>query len=478
MAFRIRDIIDAGLNAITNVVEETLTSDPGTSTLGRFYFRSDTKRRSYYDGSAVQRVANISDSLSTFAVPTGDVAWGSYKITSLLDPTNPQDACTKNYADAIGSGHSPRDSVKYAAAAALPAYTYANGTAGVGATITANANAVWTIDGQSLTIGDRVLLPSAYAAAGSDAGIYTVTTVGTGSVATVLTRATDFNSATNIVPGAYTFIESGTALKATGWIMTQTAAITVGTTALTWTQDSAATVYSAGDGIEIVGTAIKDVSAYRRNVAAVQTTNMASLSAPGATIDGVTPSSGVSRILLTGQSTGSQNGVWIWNGASSAMTRPTDYASADVAQAAFDTEVWADSGGTTYAGTGWRITTTGAITIDTTATVWAQVAVNVAANGVTGALPVANGGTGATSAAAGLAALGGTTKYAANMGNASATSFVLTHSLGTLDVVMNVIEVATGNAVNCGMQATSTNTATFTFSVAPTSNQFRAVIIG
>lgn len=49
-----------------------------------------------------------------------------------------------------------------------------------------------------------------------------------------------------------------------------------------------------------------------------------SLTTPGATIDGVTMTSG-DIVLLTGQTTGSQNGPYVWTGASSALTRATNW---------------------------------------------------------------------------------------------------------------------------------------------------------
>ena len=171
-----------------------------------------------------------------FLVP---IDLGANPINNVGGPTSATDAA--RIEDVVGlAEHAP---CFYAFAAAPPAYTYSNGTAGVGATITANAHGVWTVDGQTLTVGDRILLPSAYAAAGSDAGIYTVTTVGTASVYTVLTRAADFNTATAGVPGtiqygAFVSVVRGTAYANTLWTMTQSAAITVGSTALTFTQVS------------------------------------------------------------------------------------------------------------------------------------------------------------------------------------------------------------------------------------------------
>lgn len=53
-----------------------------------------------------------------------------------------------------------------------------------------------------------------------------------------------------------------------------------------------------------------------------------SLTAPGSTLDGVSINN-LDRIVLNGQSTPSQNGVYIWHGASSTMTRPTDCSTGD-----------------------------------------------------------------------------------------------------------------------------------------------------
>ena len=63
-------------------------------------------------------------------------------------------------------------------------------------------------------------------------------------------------------------------------------------------------------------------------VAAVGTANV-SLSAPGATFDGYSMQSN-DEVLLTGQTTASQNGVWIWSGASSALVRPNEFATGAV----------------------------------------------------------------------------------------------------------------------------------------------------
>ncbi len=71
-------------------------------------------------------------------------------------------------------------------------------------------------------------------------------------------------------------------------------------------------------------------------------------SSPGASLDGVTLAAS-DRILLTGQTTASQNGIWVWNGAASALTRPSDFNTGAVVAGAF---TFVEEG-TTYADTGW-----------------------------------------------------------------------------------------------------------------------------
>ena len=62
-------------------------------------------------------------------------------------------------------------------------------------------------------------------------------------------------------------------------------------------------------------------------VQAAATANVNIASAP-ASVDGFSfVSSGLDTMLLTGQSTSSQNGTWVWNGTGSALTRPSDFPS-------------------------------------------------------------------------------------------------------------------------------------------------------
>ena len=86
-------------------------------------------------------------------------------------------------------------------------YTYNNGTDGVGATLTNGSVGVITIDGQSLSLNDRILVKDQTDK--EENGVYKVTTVGTGAAALVLTRVTDFDSTSNIIQGKYIYTVSG-----------------------------------------------------------------------------------------------------------------------------------------------------------------------------------------------------------------------------------------------------------------------------
>jgi len=66
--------------------------------------------------------------------------------------------------------------------------------------------------------------------------------------------------------------------------------------------------------------------------------------------------------------------------------------------------------------------------------------------------------------------------FTASVGNGAATSFPLTHNLGTLDVNIQVYENATGDTVIADTTRDTINQATVSFNVAPTANQFRVII--
>jgi hypothetical protein len=131
-----------------------------------------------------------------------------------------------------------------ATTAALPTATYANGTAGVGATLTATANGAFPAqDGITLVLNDRVLVKNQAAAA--ENGIYTLTTVGTAGTPWVLTRAADFDTAGEMLINSYVSVLQGTT-QATHRFALSATVTTVGTTAVTFTALGAGSANNLG----------------------------------------------------------------------------------------------------------------------------------------------------------------------------------------------------------------------------------------
>ena len=209
--------------------------------------------------------------LDVIPTPVANLALGTYRITGLGNPVNAQDAATKAYVDAAAAGLSVKPSCTCATTGALPTNTYANGTAGSGATLTATTNGVLTIDGHAVALNDRVLVKSESTAANN--GIYYCSTAGAAGAAYVLTRVPEMSTSTESIAtggepaamssyiGAFSFVEQGTANAGTGWFCTTVSAVTVGTTSITWTQFSAGVAYTAGNGISITTGVVAAVAA-------------------------------------------------------------------------------------------------------------------------------------------------------------------------------------------------------------------------
>ena len=186
----------------------------------------------------------------------GNINVNSRYINNLLDPLQDQDAATKAYVDSIAQGLDIKASVNLATTAPLGAYTYNNGSSGVGATITGASVGVLTIDGETVTLNARVLVKNEPSAGGFNAynGIYLCTTEGDAGTAYVLTRSTDFNQPAEMY-SAFTFVEYGSVNVDTGWVCTNnsSATIVVGTTPIVFTQFSGAGAYTAGNGLSTNG---------------------------------------------------------------------------------------------------------------------------------------------------------------------------------------------------------------------------------
>jgi hypothetical protein len=183
----------------------------------------------------------------------------TFGSTVLLNanPTLALQAATKQYVDAaVSTGFTVHPAVVYATAAALPANTYNNGAFGVGATLTATTNGALSVDGNAVTASQRILVKNEVAQANN--GAYVVTQAGSAILPYILTRATDFDQAAagEIANNAYFFVTAGTTNAGSSFILSQTAAITVGTTALPFALFNDQLDYVGGTNINITGLTI------------------------------------------------------------------------------------------------------------------------------------------------------------------------------------------------------------------------------
>jgi hypothetical protein len=147
--------------------------------------------------------------LSDLTVPTTAVNMNGKRLANLAEPTGDADAATKAYADSIAAGLDVKTSVRAA--------TTANIT----------LSGAQTIDGVSVIAGDRVLVKDQSTPANN--GIYV-------AASGAWSRSTDADADAEVTTGMFTLVTEGTANAAKGFVLVSPGPITVGSTALSFTQ--------------------------------------------------------------------------------------------------------------------------------------------------------------------------------------------------------------------------------------------------
>lgn len=388
--------------------------------------------------------ATASDSVNTLVIRDAN---GRYQAAA---PVNGLDVANKSYVDSARTGLDVKASVKVATTGAI--------------TLSSDLAPGDTIDGYTLVAGDRVLVKNQDTA--SENGIYEVQSDGS------VVRADDADSNAEVTPGLFTFVEQGTVNADSGWVLITDAPISLGSTGLEFSLFSVAGNILAGDGLLKTG----DVLSVRVDDNAANPTLEISSDrlriASGAAGSGLSGGGG-SPLAVNVASTG---GIEI---SSDNLQIKVDGAVAGLETTTDGLHLKSD-----IAGTGLTFTA-GVLSVD---------AIDLASSsggGVTGILPVANGGTNASTESQARTNLAYTSPTGATtttpvlarvasqvIGDGAATSFTVTHNFGTRAVVVQVFDSSNYDTVITDVVRTTTDAVTVSFSVAPSAGAYTVVVTG
>lgn len=410
-------------------------------------------------GTANQISASTVDGAVTLSLPNAVTFPGT--VTLNADPQNALEAATKQYVDATAEGLNVHPAVAVATTASVDLN-----------------DAPASIDGITLTNGMRVLVKNQSSA--TENGIYVYS-----ASADALTRALDYDVASEIDPGDFFFVTAGNTYATTGWVQTATVA-TVGSDPINFTQFSGVGTYLAGNGLNLNGNTFSINTGVTVDLNTAQTLTNKTLTSP--VVSGLYLSD--NNIIIEGTNDVHETTL--------NFTDPTQDNTITFKDAsgtvAFTSDIPSNTDGLTEGSTNKYFTderaedAIGAILTDT-----ATVDLTYTDNGASAGSITADVKLKATnsylSSASGLsvdiASLetklvtdSFTKKVSANVGNGANTSFAIAHNLNTRDVVVNVYDNATYDTVEADVVRTDADTVTVSFATAPSSNAYRVVIIG
>lgn len=332
----------------------------------------------------------------------------------------------KGYVDGVAAGLDPKQSVRAATTGVLSGTMIAdNGTPATGERSfnTTSKTINWftgegptTIDGVTLANTNRILVKSETSTSGPSAGegrIYNGIYVRTSQDVWTRSDDQDGSPAAEVSGGNFTFVEQGTANSNTGWVVVGDGVLTLQTDNIIWTQFTGAGSFTAGNGLSQSGSVLSlDLSGGELAAAggAITTGDTLAFYDTSAT---ATVGRTVGNILTDLNLNTGSNAVFSTVQVSAVKLDDTDSAfvtnvqstSTNTADRTLTLDV--DNADRTLR-IGGNVSFLSAISINTTSassgnalvfdgTDWVDGQVNLASTAaVTGTLPVANGGTGAT----------------------------------------------------------------------------------
>ena len=410
-------------------------------------------------GTTNQISASTVEGAVTLSLPNAVTFPGT--VTLNADPTQALEAATKQYVDAVAEGLHIHASVATATTASVDL-----------------SSPPAAIDGVTLTDGMRVLVKNQSNTAQNGIYVYDLDT-------TALVRADDYDTAGEIQAGDFVFVSGGSTYAATGWVQ-ENNVTTLGTDPIVWDQFSGTGTYTAGNGLTLTGTVFSIDTAITADLSTAQTLTNKTLTSP--VVSGLYLSD--NNIIVEGTDDVHETTL--------NFTDPTQDNTITFKNAtgtvAFTSDIPSNTDGLNEGSTNLYFTAEraedaiGAILTDT-ATVDLTYNDNGASAGTISADVILKATNSYLTSASGLAVDissletklvtdSFTRKASASVGNGSATSFAVSHNLGSRDVVVNVYDNATWDTVEVDVVRTDTNTVTVSFATAPGTNAYRVVVIG